>query len=357
MSQPLASQKDSPNRLWSWAISVALLLLGVLGLGLLVFSILGLSGQVATPIGPVQQHLSAADFASSAVAGATLLLAAVTVLLALFTRNSLALGRAELALAEKSLAAVQEQGVKLAEQVTATHVQAAAMQSQAAATQQQAFAMQNQVAATQQQAGAMQNQAAATQQQAFAMQNQAAATQQQAAIAQQTLEASWRPLLVDVPFGFATRRISSPGSLGPLEVDVAPVEADKRQDGVVRVIVPFRNIGSGPAVISRAVMSFGQLHTEATAFSSSIVAAREAVRIFFDVAPTGAVPINVISQLDSGRPFTVAVFYGDQGGARAWRSRAQLHRPPSTKRYQVLNVELYEGDATTPFASSGSGAP
>jgi hypothetical protein len=320
VSEPLASQKDSPNRFWSWAISTALFLLGVLGLGLLVFSILGLSGQVATPIGPVRQRLFAADFASSAVAGATLLLAAVTVLLALFTRSSLALGRAELALAEKSLGALKEQAVKLAEQVAATHVQAGAMQTLASAT--------------------------------F---SQVAATQQQAAIAQRTLEASWRPLLVDVPFGFATRPRGT--IYGGGTEDLASVTGLKLDDGTGRVVVPFRNIGSGPAIISRAVLSFGQLHADATSFSSSIVAVSEVVRIRFEIAPAGAVLINLISQLGEGKPFTVTVFYVDQGSVGTWRSRAQLHCPSQAQGYKVLNVDLYEGDSNTPFATSGGGAP
>jgi hypothetical protein len=186
--------------------------------------------------------------------------------------------------------------------------------------------------------------------------SQVAATQQQAAIAQRTLEASWRPLLVDVPRGFATRAVSGP--LAQMtEVDAAEVVGVKRSDGTARVVVPFRNIGSGPAVVTKAVLSFGQLHADATSFSSSIVAVREVVHIHFDLAPVGAALINIISQLEASRPFTVAVFYGDQGGVGKWRSRAQLHRPAQGRLYSVLNVELYEGDANTPFATSGGGEP
>jgi hypothetical protein len=299
-----------------WSLLLVLL---VAAASLTGWSLLGLLGIIPPPA-PAGHALPPADLASMAVAGATLLLATVTVALAVFTRRSLALGRAELALAEDSLKAVQEQAAKLAEQVAATNLQAAAIQIQAAATQ-----------------------------------NQVAATQQQAAIAQRTLEASWRPLLVDVPFGFATRPRGT--IYGGGTEDLASVTGLKLDDGTGRVVVPFRNIGSGPAIISRAVLSFGQLQADATSFSSSIVAVREVVHIRFDIAPAGAVLINLISQLDAGKPFTVTVFYGDQGSVGTWRSRAQLHCPSQVQGYKVLNVDLYEGDSNTPFATSGAGAP
>jgi hypothetical protein len=312
VNEAAAIQKDSPNRFWSWLIGVTLFVLGVLGLGLLLFSILGLSGQVATPIGPVKQHLSAADFASSAVAGATLLLAAVTVLLALFTRNSLALGRAELALAEKSLVAVQEQAAKLAEQVTATHVQAAAMQSQAAATQQQAV------------------------------------------IAQRTLEASWRPFLVDIPWGSATRPTTWTIA-GSADASTIYVRHDQ-QGKVTEVEVPLRNIGLGPALISKAGLSIGQLHADATSLSTAIVASGEIVSVGFKIPDDSendtAVVMAITSSLAAHQPFVVTVFFSDQGGTGDWRTRLYLHKPENFNQYVVDRLELYEGDAITPLAST-----
>jgi hypothetical protein len=92
-----------------WTMRSALVLLGVLGLGLLSLSILGLLGQFSTPVGPVRQHLSAADFASSAVAGATLMLAVFTAYLAIETRASVAATRREAAIAEQTLIVATDQ--------------------------------------------------------------------------------------------------------------------------------------------------------------------------------------------------------------------------------------------------------
>jgi len=225
------------------------------------------------------------------------------------------------------------------------------------ATCRSAQATEQAAAATQRSAEATERSADATRDEANATREEAAATREEAAIARQTLESSWRPLVVDVPFGYAVRRVTQPPYSDVGEADAAEVTAVKRGDGTARVVVPFRNIGSGPALISKAVLSIGQLHAEATSFSSSVVAAREVVRVYFELAPAGAILINLISQIDAGKAFTVAVFYGDQGGTGHWRSRAVVHRPAGASSYEVLNVELYEGDATTPFATSGQGAP
>lgn len=292
----------SRRRQFSTALGWGLLvLLGVAAASLTGWSLLGLLGVVPPP-SPGGHALAPPDLASMAVAGATLLLATVTVALAVFTRRSLALSRAELTLAEASVTAVQEQAKKLAEQVAATH-------------------------------------------------EQVAATQAQAAVARQTLESSWRPFLVDVPVGYATRPVFSPG--GTVMADAAGINFYKRENGTARVAVPFRNIGSGLAVIAKSGLSFGQLHTAATSFSSSIVAVGEVVRVVFEIEPAGAVLINLISQLDAGKPFVVTVFYGDQSGVGKWRSRAQVFRPAGNVNYEVLNVELYEGEDTKPFATSG----
>lgn len=150
-----SSRVGSPRPVGGVAIAAgaAIAVLGILGLGLLAFSILGLFGLVSTPLGPVRQHLSAADLASSAVAGATLMLAVFTAYLAIATRASVAATRREAAIAEQALAAAQEQARIGAEEVKATN--------------------------------------------------------RHAEIAQETLEASWRPMLVDVPRAWSADRDQS----------------------------------------------------------------------------------------------------------------------------------------------------
>jgi len=225
----------------------------------------------------------------------------VTVLLALFTRRSLELGRAELTLAEATLRTGEEQAQRSAEQVTAAL-------------------------------------------------EQVKVAQEQADIARRSLEAGWRPFLVDVPYGYAA---PPPTTIGI--TDAAVVEANKLPTGAGRIAVSLRNIGSGLAIITRSGLSFGQLHTTATKLSSSIVAVGEVVRITFDIQPEGAVLINMVSQIEARRPFIVTAIYTDQGGANTWRSRAYFKAPIEPgRRYEVEKVELYAGEDITPFATAGA---
>jgi len=122
MTERAETRKDSPSPFWLRTIRVVLVVLGVLGFGLLVLSILGLLGQFSTPAGPVGQHLSAADFASSAVAGATLMLAIFTAYLAIETRASVAATRREAAIAEATLIVAQDQAKASADLVAEARV-------------------------------------------------------------------------------------------------------------------------------------------------------------------------------------------------------------------------------------------
>jgi hypothetical protein len=284
-----------------WGILI--LLGGVAGI-LTGWSLLGLLGIVPPPA-PGGKELNPPELASTGVAGATFLLATGTVALAAFTRRSIELGRAELSLAEASLKAVEEQANKMAEQVTATLAQVAATQAQVTATQ------------------------------------------AQAEVARQTLEASFRPSLVDVPKGPATRYSPMAGQVPAFEIVMA-----MSQSGAVVVEVPLRNIGVGPAVITKAMISVGQLHDTAAALTSSIVAVGESVLIGFEIKPKGAALINLASQIAAIKPCVITVFYHGQGGSGSWRSRVSLHAL-NANRYDVARVELYVGDEIVPFAATG----
>jgi hypothetical protein len=273
-------------RLVGWA---ALLLL--VGLEALVtgWALLALFGVAPAP----GQATTIGDQASIAVAGGTLILATVTVVLALLTRRSLTLGAAELKAAEDSVKAVNEQTGKLADQVTAT--------------------------------------------------------QGQAKVARETLEASWRPFLVDVPYGFANRG-SARGGVG----DAAVIDVWKNDNGSQEADVPLRNIGSGPAIIHRAEVSVNQLHERASRWSPAIVAPGEVVRLRFLVATGTATRNALIDALKKLEPCVITVFYADQGTGK-WRSRVYLHRlPEEGPVYTVDFVELYVGDENTPFATSSA---
>jgi hypothetical protein len=280
--------------LFGWA---ALLVLAVAEVTLTGWALLALMGLVPPPIA-AGHAMTPTDLASMAVAGATLILATVTVLLAVFTRRSLQQGRAELTLAEATLGTAQEQATRSAEQVAATL-------------------------------------------------EQVRVTQDQADIARRTLETGWRPFLVDVPYGYAP-----PPSRATGITDAAVVTAYKRDDGGAVVAISLRNIGSGLAIITKATLSFGELHTSATILSSSVVAVGEAVRLTFDIKPEGAVLVNMVSQIASERPFIVTANYTDQSGIPNWRSRAYFRVPRDGGRHEVEKVELFTGDEDSPFAVS-----
>jgi hypothetical protein len=134
--------------------------------------------------------------------------------------------------------------------------------------------------------------------------------------------------------------------------DAAYIEVARSAQGSVAVEVPLRNIGTGPAVITKAGLSVTQLHDEATRLSIGIVAVGEVVRMSFDIQSEGATLKALHSALSARQPFVVTVFYGDQGGTGSWRSRVYVHVPPKDNRYEVDRVELFAGDANTPFAST-----
>src|SRR6266536_5966416 len=231
-------------------VAAALIAGGFLGAALLAFSLVGLAGIISTPIGPLQQHLSPADLASSAVAGATLMLAVFTAFLATETRESVAATRAEAGIA----AAALEEARKSAE-----------------------------------------------------------AADRHAEIAQETLEAGWRPLLVDV--------------LPPenrADADYSHAGETPQGDGL-DFKVRLRNIGSGPAIITRAALHTGSAGVEASRIQSSVVASGERTTLEFELRRENIQAHPVIANIKARAALTASVWYGDQGGHHRWLTRADVH--------------------------------
>jgi hypothetical protein len=243
-------------------------------------SILGLFGLallVYAIVGLFASKSATVDLASFAVAGATLMLAAFTAFLALETRESVVATRVEAGIAASAL----EQARKQAE-----------------------------------------------------------ATDRQASIAQQTLEASWRPVLVDVlpPRGAA-------------EPDYATAGATPRPGGGFDFRVRFRNVGSGPAIISRAGIHAGSAGVLATSITSSVVAPDEMTTLDFELKQEATEAHPVIANIRSRVPVTVDVSYGDQGGHHRWVTRAEVY-PVEVDTWRIRSVELSD-ETGKPLASSG----
>jgi hypothetical protein len=283
----------------------AIAVVGLLGFALLIFSIVGLLGLVSTPVGPVRQHLSPADLASSAVAGATLILAVFTAYLAMATRESVAATRREAAIAEQALAAAQEQARIGAEQVLATN--------------------------------------------------------RHAEIAQETLEASWRPILVDVPIGlFVVTSSSVFGSWDRGRVRVTEVGRPLQK---LRATIPLRNVGSGPAIIVSSSLSIGDYKSiAAPEISAPIVppAMDELTNIEFDIdvgrKDLGSLVDDLQKEGPDRPPWLVVVAYRDQAGSNLWRTEAHVY-PSEEHRWYVRQVALVDGKTGRTVVMSGPKRP
>ena len=279
---------------WSHRIAVVgLWVAATIGTVLVAYAILSLLGVVPSLTAPTH-GLSGADLASLAVAGATLLLAAFTAQLALATNAALQLARRETSVAERALATAQSQTAKVAEQVEATN--------------------------------------------------------RQGALAERALESSWRPMLVDVPSGMAKREIPP-----FLAMDAAEVNVYKAPESGLRLVaVSLRNIGSGPAFVSKASLSMGAVGAQMTDASSLVIARDEIAHVEFRFDPSATPELAAVAGgLDNDQPCRVNVEYSDLGGHQ-WRSWAHLRR---YRAWIVDKVELFDGDALKPFASTGSAGP
>ncbi len=191
---------------------------------------------------------------------------------------------------------------------------------------------------------------AATRREAGIAEAALAIAKRDADISEQALEASWRPRLVDVPWG----QYRVPDSIRG-HYDLATVIVHKLdQTSATRVEMPLRNIGTGPAIIKGAGLSVdSDVGWSGASISRTIVAPDELTRIRFDVPHDRAELQPMLDTLDQGnRTVLIDVAYTDQGGTRTYRSQAHLHHT-ATSGWRVRQVALFDGDAKTPFAMSG----
>jgi len=277
------------------ALLVLILTLAYLGVlfATVVVTIWALLGLVGAS-SPPGQGLASSDLSGMVVGGATLLLALITGVLVFFTWRTLRQGQQELVTADRALR------ISL---------------------------------------------------------DQAQAAEKQAALAAETLAASWRPMLVDVPRG----RYSEPES----GEDPSVIRRRNAQDdkgggpGLLRLPVAVRNVGSGVAVIHKAALAVGTVSMPVDAMSSSFVAPQEYARLTFRAHNReGDEPERAVAEgILNGRPLRVVVEYADQGEER-WRTELDLGYQDAG-RWVVDRVSVYEAGAGTPFAVTqprGSGA-
>jgi hypothetical protein len=159
------------------------------------------------------------------------------------------------------------------------------------------------------------------------------------------MEASWRPILVDIPSGLFVTNNSAPfGSWDRGRVRLNPQGAPLES---LQLIVPFRNVGTGPAIIVAASLSIGDHKSIAPAkISAPIVppSLDELVKIEFEI-PVGKKEHGTLVddlQKKAGRPpWLVVVAYNDQAGTNLWRTEAHIH-PSDESDWFVRQIALFD---------------
>jgi hypothetical protein len=279
------------------------LLSGVLALSLVAVPLLDLSNVPLPGFAPfnIGRGLTTTDLITLTVSGATLLLGLLTGLLALLTWRAVLAGRDEAKIANAALAASQRQ-TKIAEE-------------------------------------------------------QMAISSKQVTIAQETLEASWRPFLVDVPLGRYLDASSHPG-FPPSDRAWVQVARKPNSDGWT-CGVPLRNIGSGPAIIRATGLEGGGASWSGAGTSASIVAPQELTRITFDVPSDRDDVSDLRTSLHDGQPFVVTVAYSDQSGRNLSYTKAHgcAKGTGDARRWHIRQVGLHNDPNDEPFAMSGPAEP
>jgi hypothetical protein len=162
------------------------------------------------------------------------------------------------------------------------------------------------------------------------------------------LQATLRPLLVDVPIG-----------------DDVDAEADISfdEEGVVEVEVPLRNAGSGLAlIVGGPTLHWQEEHVPTSlggVSQQTAVAPGERVRLTFRTRfPTAETAQLAVLSADK---FEVDLAYTDVNGKQRTRTKAYVIEHPdedSDIDHVVDRVDLFRGRKVKPFASlSGRAAP
>jgi hypothetical protein len=161
-------------------------------------------------------------------------------------------------------------------------------------------------------------------------------------VSERALEASWRPMLVDVPIGELvqhTQWFSSDAGRPSLQVMNSP----KRY---VRPTVPLLNAGSGPAVITAASLMIQDKPSRGVPqMSSSIVPPGHVTTVLFDLPldePAVEEMAEALKAEGKDRPPWVAeVRYGDQAATGEWITEVHVH-PARERMWYVSQIRLLD---------------
>jgi hypothetical protein len=172
-------------------------------------------------------------------------------------------------------------------------------------------------------------------------------------VSERALEASWRPILVDVPIGELEER----GSIWSFDRGRPSLQRMSAPTKYLRPTVPLLNAGLGPAVITSASLDVrDKASVGVPQISSSIVPAGHLTTIFFEVPldREDLAPLveELIKEGDSRPPLLVRVHYGDQAGRGQWLSEIHIH-PASAARWYVRQVRVVDAKTHRTVFMSG----
>jgi hypothetical protein len=164
--------------------------------------------------------------------------------------------------------------------------------------------------------------------------NSASAALRSAGAAEAALASSIRPMLVNVVKG-GDPRVEPGGSAG-----------------VLRVTVPFRNVGGGLALLEGPMLEVASDDYERweTTTRASALPAGEQEDLSFALHCKDETSKTTLETHINQHGFVVEARYRDLDGRQPGRTRAKCEHLPS-KGWQVTRIELFAGDAPTPFAT------
>jgi hypothetical protein len=196
-------------------------------------------------------------------------------------------------------------------------------------------------------------------------QNQVEASNRQAAVAQRALEASFRPLLADVPLGFR----SYPDEGRSVEVVREQFEHIQDESQVITGVdygrpgfysVALRNVGTGPAVVTEVTLQAAGVTWNECTISAAIVPPGELSRFTFTIPADRDELVPIRNEILRSTTMLVVVGYTDQAGLHRLRTEAHLSRyrhAGGVSPWYVRQVATFEGDGEEPITMSAPADP
>jgi hypothetical protein len=192
----------------------------------------------------------------------------------------------------------------------------------------------------------------AAQRQAAAAQEALDAAYEQTRLAQLTLNAQIRPVLIDVPGLVGVRdTIMYPGREKPIAGDAGFVHVDAT-DAEVLVSVPLRNAGAGVAMIRGLKLTLRTaIGPPSVRITPPNLPPNERGRVSFRATPGDAAFAPLSETIRAHRDFSVQVGYADLAGQQYTITRFDLYCYAGA-RWTVRQVHLEEPGSDEPFAGS-----